>query len=70
LVQEGHISLGVEVFGLMPIDKLTVVQRHSAKDLLGVAFAAGRDTGLAMPTRPRLMQRGTLPEGRFVLVND
>ena len=70
MVQESHLSLGIEIFGLMPIDKFPLAQAHRAENLLRVAFAPGRDSRLAMPKRTSLMQRWTLPKGRFVLVND
>lgn len=54
----------------MPAGEAALVQGDGAQDLLGVSLAAAGDLRLTADRRPCLVERGRLPEGGFVLVND
>lgn len=64
------IRPGIEVFGLVPIHELAVGQSDRTEDLLRVALPASGNSRLRVPGCPGLMQRGALPEGGFVYVDD
>ena len=70
LVQELAVGLGIEVFGLVTIGKLSAHQRHRTKNLLGVAFPSRRDLRLRVQRSPPSMQGRTLAEGSLVLIDD
>jgi len=70
LLQKIDIIVGVEVLGLMSVGEPALIQGDGAQDLLRVALAAGGDLRLRTDRRPGLVQRGRLPKGGFVLVND
>ena len=56
-IHERQVSFGVEVFGLVPPDKIAGGHADRPQDLLGVAFAAGGDLRLLTAARPRAIER-------------
>lgn len=70
LVQELAVGFGIEVFGLVPVGKLSAHQRHRTEDLLSVALASRGDLRLRVQRGPGPMQGRTLSEGSLVLIND
>lgn len=70
LAHKGLVSGGVKVIGLMPIDQLTVGQGDGPQNLLGIAFPPSGNLGLGVKRCPGLVQRGALPEGSLIDIND
>ena len=64
------VVFSVEVLGLMPVGEAALVQGDGAQDLLGVSLAAAGDLRLTADRRPGLVERGRLPEGGLVFVNN
>ena len=60
----------MEILLLVAVNELGIVQPHGSENLLGVAFAAGGNLRLAVPSRPGRVQGGRLPEGGLVGKND
>jgi hypothetical protein len=69
-VDERQISLGVEVFGLVPPDEIAGGHADGPQDLLRVAFAARGNLRLLATPRPSPIKSGCLSKGRFILIND
>ena len=69
-IHERQIRFGVEVFGLVPPDKITGGHAHRPQNLLRVAFAPRRNLRLLTAARPSPIQRGRLPKGGFVFIDN
>ena len=69
-IHERQIGFGVEVFGLVPPDKITGGHTHRAQNLLGVAFAPRGNLRLLTASRPSSIKRGRLPKGGFVFIDN
>jgi len=52
----------MEILLLVAVNELGIVQPHGSENLLGVAFAAGGNLRLAVPSRPGRVQGGRLPK--------
>ena len=69
-VDERQISLGVEVFGLVPPEEIGGGHADGPQDLLRVAFSARGNLRLLAASRPGPIKSGRLSKGRFILIND
>ena len=69
-IHERQISVGVEVFGLVPPDKIAGGHADRPQDFLRVAFSARGNLRLLTAPRPSALERGRLSKGRFIFVND
>ena len=69
-VHEGQVCFSVEVFGLVPPDKIAGGDADRPQDFLGVAFAARGDFRLLPTARPGAIQRGSLAKGRLIFINN
>ena len=69
-IDKRQIGQVVEILRLMPPRKPGGAQRHRAENLLRMTLPSGRNFRAAVTRRPSLMNRRTLAEGCFVLIND
>jgi hypothetical protein len=69
-VDERQISLGVEVFGLVPPEEITGRHTDRPQDFLSVAFSARGNLRLLPAPRPSPIKSRRLSKGRFILIND
>ena len=69
-IYERQVRFGVKVFGLVPPDKIASGHTHRAQDLLGVAFAPRGNLRLLTASRPSAIERGCLPKGGFVFIDN
>ena len=69
-IHKRQICFGVEVFGLVPPDKIAGRHTHRPENLLGVAFAPRGNLRLLPASRPSTIKRGGLSKGGFVFIDN
>ena len=69
-IEEGQISLRIEVFSLVTPGEITAGHADRGQDFLSVAFSARGNLGLLAAPRPGAIESGRLPEGGLVFIND
>lgn len=78
LIKRGHQSLlqildvggGVEVVGLVAINKVSIIQGNPAQDFLSIALSSGGNLRLGIQGRPSLVKRRTLSEENLIGVDN